>query len=104
MCAFIDLVGILTGRVAWACRVLGPRDFLRVWSLSFLPAVARSQSRPKSKAPCKPQLSWHAARQGRAKGAVGQDVTQDRRVAVHIGSGREWQREEAGSKGTGCGK
>ena len=44
-------------------------------SKCFVPAVPRSQCRPKSKAPCKPQLSWHAARQGRAKGGVGQDVS-----------------------------
>ena len=58
---------------------------------TFWPAVPRSQCRRKSGAPCKRQLSWHAARQGRARGGVGQDVTQKRKVAVHIGSGRGWQ-------------
>ena len=47
-------------RLSW--RIRRGRCFFR--TRTFLPGVARSQCRPKSKAPCKP-LSWHAARQGK---------------------------------------
>ena len=52
-----------------------------------------------SKAPCKPKLLWHAARQGlfKARVGVGQDFVQQRRIAVDIGGARE-------REGTGCGK
>ena len=89
----------------WSCffelmwRILHMRlstgEFVFLLPRTFSPAIPRSQS--------KPQLLWHAARQGRVKGRVGQDVTQERRVAVHIGSAREGQ-GQTGSEGTGCGK
>ena len=63
-----------------------PPDAFSFLPRIFLPAVPWSQCRPPSQAPCKPQLLWHAARQERVTGRVGQDVIQKRRVAVHIGS------------------
>ena len=55
--------------------------------------MPRSQRKPQSKAPCKPQLLCHAARQGRVQGRLGQEVTHKNGVdkGSHAGPTRGWR-------------
>ena len=89
-------------RLVVALRIWLPRVEMGRFDLSHDPfaSCAAVPVQAPSKLPSKPQLLWHAARQG-FKGRVGQDVTQQ---SVDIGGAHKRQGQKAGTEGTGCGK